>query len=71
MIGWSNEASWDRVFRVLLGAAMLAAGLFRALPEPWNTALVVFSFVPLVTGIMGWCPLYALLGVSTCRTKVR
>lgn len=66
---WRNEATWDRVLRLLVGAAMLAAGLFRVLPEPWNAALVIFAFVPLATGLMGWCPLYALLGVSSCPRR--
>lgn len=69
MTTWTNEGRWDRVLRVLLGASMLAAGLFRVLPEPWNTALVLFAFVPLVTGLTGWCPLYALLGMSTCSRR--
>jgi Protein of unknown function (DUF2892) len=25
--------------------------------------------VPLATGLMGWCPAYPLLGMSTCKTK--
>ncbi|MFO0490197.1 MAG: DUF2892 domain-containing protein, partial [Curvibacter sp.] len=25
--------------------------------------------IPLVTGLIGWCPPYALLGINTCRTK--
>jgi len=67
---WRNEASWDRALRVGVGLAMLAAGLFRLLSEPWNTALVIFAFVPLATGLMGWCPLYGLAGFSTCPRKL-
>ena len=27
------------------------------------------GIVPLATGLMGWCPLYPLLGMNTCPTK--
>lgn len=68
---WRNEGTWDRALRATLGIAMLAAGFLQVLPEPWNAALIVFAFVPLVTGLMGWCPLYSLLGLSTCRRNPR
>jgi hypothetical protein len=25
--------------------------------------------VPLATGLIGWCPPYAMLGISTCKTR--
>ncbi len=63
---WRNESATDRLVRLLLGAAMLALGLLNAVPEPWDTALDVFAFVPLITSLVGWCPFYALFGFSSC-----
>lgn len=56
-----NEATLDRAVRIVLGIALLS--LFFVGPKsPW--ALV--GLVPLLTGALGSCPLYTLLGVSTC-----
>ncbi len=58
-----NEASWDRVARVIAGVALLAIGL--AIGGGWGTFLAVLAFVPLLTGLVGWCPLYSLLHIRT------
>lgn len=55
-----NEGTLDRVFRVLLGVAILFL-----LPKPWNW----LGLVPLLTGVAGFCPLYRLVGISTCPTR--
>ncbi|MBJ6761253.1 DUF2892 domain-containing protein [Myxococcaceae bacterium JPH2] len=55
-----NESTVDRSLRVLEGLVMLA--LVVAGPRtPWG----LVGLVPLLTGVLGYCPLYALLGVST------
>ncbi|MBU8899096.1 DUF2892 domain-containing protein [Corallococcus sp. H22C18031201] len=55
-----NESGVDRSLRVLEGLVMLA--LVVAGPRtPWG----LVGLVPLLTGVLGYCPLYALLGVST------
>jgi hypothetical protein len=56
-----NTASVDRVVRIVLGAAAIAAGIVF---KSWWGAL---GLIPLVTGLVGFCPLYALLRVSTAR----
>jgi hypothetical protein len=56
-----NEHPVERVVRVLIGLGLL--GLAVAGPQtPWG----YIGIVPLLTGITGNCPLYSLLGVSTC-----
>jgi hypothetical protein len=57
-----NEHSIDRVLRVVLGLGLL--GLTFVGP---HTALGYLGLIPLVTGLVGSCPLYSLLGFSTCR----
>ncbi len=61
-----NEATWDRAFRIALGLFLLA--LVFVGPQTW-WGLV--GLVPLLTGIVGFCPLYRLFGVSTCRIESR
>lgn len=63
-----NEANWDRVARVVIGVVILAAGL-TVVDGTLGVVLTVVAFVPLLTGIVGSCPLYSLLGVSTCPVK--
>lgn len=58
-----NQRTIERVIRVVFGLALLF--LFFAGPK---TAWGLLGIVPLVTGLLGWCPLYQLLGISTCPT---
>lgn len=56
-----NEGSLDRILRVGAGLVlMLLAGVGAIGPWGWVGA------VPLATGLVGWCPLYRVLGISTC-----
>lgn len=59
-----NEAGWDRVARVVLGVAMLVIG-FAVMEGTAGTIVGVIGLVPLVTGLVGWCPLYTLAGIRT------
>jgi hypothetical protein len=61
-----NEAGWDRVVRVLVGLALLAFLIFDRSPYRW---FGLIGLAPLLTGIIGWCPGYTLLGVRTCPLK--
>lgn len=45
---------------LLLGWFVLGEGIFGA-------AFRIFGFVPLVTGLLGWCPFYTLFGIRTRR----
>jgi hypothetical protein len=64
-MGFVNEAGWDRIARVVVGVALFVTGL--ALGGGFGTFLAVFAFVPLLTGLVGWCPLYSLLHIRTNR----
>jgi hypothetical protein len=55
-----NEGTIDRVIRVVLGLALLA--LVFVGPHTW---FGLVGLVPLMTGLVGSCPLYRALGVST------
>jgi hypothetical protein len=61
-----NEGRADRIFRVVLGLAILVAGFAGLLPGLTGTAARIFGWIPLVTGLVGWCPFYAMLGIRTC-----
>jgi len=60
----TNEAGWDRAVRVVIGLGALS--LTAVGPQ---TAWGLVGLVPLMTGLLGYCPLYQVLGVSTCAAK--
>jgi hypothetical protein len=59
----NNEHTLDRIIRVVLGLGVLS--LFFVGPQ---SAWALLGLVPLITGLVGSCPLYTLLGISTCAT---
>jgi hypothetical protein len=66
---WGNLSGAERALRVLAGAAMLAGSWCGAVTGIEGVALQVFGWVPLITGIAGWCPFYAVLGLSSRRRR--
>ncbi|WP_068635539.1 YgaP family membrane protein [Thauera butanivorans] len=55
-----NVGGIDRILRIVAGIALIAWALMGGPVWAW------IGIVPLATGAMGWCPLYPLLGFSTC-----
>lgn len=58
-----NEHVVDRAARIALGLALLTVALLGR--GAWG----FLGVVPLLTGIVGSCPIYTLLGASTCKVK--
>lgn len=56
-----NEGTLDRALRVAVGLLLLAL-VFVGPQTLWGW----LGLVPLVTGLVGFCPIYRLLGVNTC-----
>ena len=64
----SNVGSIDRVVRVALGFVLLSTVFLVGEGLWWWGAI---GLVPLLTGLMGWCPIYPLLGLNTCPARAR
>ncbi|MEZ6010378.1 MAG: DUF2892 domain-containing protein [Hyphomonas sp.] len=60
----TNEGTIDRVLRVIVGLALIAIVFVGP-----KTPLGWIGLVPLLTGLAGTCPLYSILGISTCKLK--
>lgn len=60
----ANEGTIDRVVRILAGLGILSLA-FVGPQTPWG----YIGIVPLLTGLIGWCPAYTLLGINTCPVK--
>ena len=56
-----NIGNIERAARIVVGAGILSLA-FIGPATPWG----YLGIVPLLTGLVGWCPPYALLGISTC-----
>ena len=61
---FKNEGTIDRALRVVLGAGLISL-VFIGPQTNWGW----IGLVPLVTGIIGNCPVYSLFGISTCSVK--
>jgi hypothetical protein len=59
-----NEGTVDRVIRVLAGIGLL---VFFFLGEAPLKYFGLIGAVPLLTGLLGYCPLYSLFGFKTCK----
>ncbi len=57
----SNIGSIDRFLRTVIGLGLIA-GAVTGTADPWG----YIGAVPLVTALIGWCPAYRLVGLSTC-----
>ncbi len=66
-MSYVNEAGLDRVIRILLGIVLLVLGWAGVVTGGLGLFLKIIGFVPLITGLVGWCPLYAVFGFSTRR----
>ncbi|HHZ10230.1 MAG TPA: DUF2892 domain-containing protein [Rhizobiales bacterium] len=63
----TNVGSADRVIRIVLGVVILS--LFFIYPGAWWRYYTLIGIVPLLTGLAGTCPLYSILGISTCPAR--
>ena len=57
-----NEGALDRAVRVIVGLAIMSL-VFIGPQTPWGW----LGIVPLLTGLVGFCPAYAVFGIKTCR----
>ena len=59
-----NVGGIDRILRIALGLVLIGLTVMGTLPV-WGYV----GIVPLATGLMGWCPPYAMFGFNTCAMK--
>ena len=59
-----NEGTIDRSVRIVLGLVLLSLVFVGP-----HTLLGLIGLVPLLTGVVGFCPLYRVIGMRTCPTN--
>jgi hypothetical protein len=58
-----NVGTTDKTIRIVIGLFLIVLGIFSS--KIW----VIIGLFPLITGLLNYCPLYALLGISTAKEK--
>jgi hypothetical protein len=67
-----NEHNIDRIVRFVVAVVLIAWGLFQwpvALSQPWPLIAVLLGVVFVITAVIGFCPIYGLLRLSTAGKK--
>lgn len=64
-MAFPNESGTDRIIRLTVAALILGVGWFGLGDSLTGVAFRILGWYPLVTGLFGWSPLYAILGCST------
>ena len=62
-----NVGNSDRIIRALMGMAMLAAFFMAPLDMIWRIVLAAGGVIMLGTSMLGFCPIYQMLGMSSCK----
>ncbi len=60
----ANAGTIDRALRVIAGLVLVGLAVSGTIGM-WGW----IGVVPLVTGLIGFCPAYTILGISTCSMK--
>jgi fatty acid desaturase len=64
-----NESSIDRIIRVVIAVVALVAAIAVGFPSVGAWILLVVAVIMGVTAAVGFCPLYRLFGMSTCKVQ--
>lgn len=62
----TNVGTIDRAARIVLGLALLSLLIFASGAWRW---VGLVGLIPLGTALIGWCPAYSLVGLSTCPVR--
>jgi hypothetical protein len=65
----SNVGGWDRNIRIVLGIVLIALGVLGVIPGMWVLVAYIIGVIALLTGVIRFCPLNALLGINSCRSE--
>jgi hypothetical protein len=65
-----NVGGIERPIRIGVGILLLAIGAFANLSLLGTAVLLVAGTIALVTGVIQFCPLWALFGMNTCPTQM-
>jgi len=65
----SNVGGIERPIRIAVGILAVAIGAFAGLPPVGTAIAFVVGTIALVTGAIGYCPVWTVLGINTCPAE--
>lgn len=60
-----NEGKMDRLLRIVLGIVLIALWALRDFS--YELVVLLIGLIALITGLTGFCAIYKLLGINTCK----
>ena len=64
-----NVGSIDRLIRIVIGLVLIALGLFHVVTGTAAIVAYVVAAIAIITGIVRFCPAWAMFGIDTSRSK--
>ena len=64
-----NMGTADRIIRTMIAALLVVLYYLDIVGGIWGIVLLVLGVIFLATSLMGFCPLYTLLGLNTCKSN--
>ena len=64
-----NVGGLDRILRLVLGIVLIALAYFGILSGTGAIVAYIVAAIALVTGLIRFCPVNALIGINTCKVK--
>lgn len=59
----TNVGGIDKILRIVVGIALVVWAILGGPVWAW------IGVLPIITGVMGWCPAYTFIGLNTCPLK--
>jgi hypothetical protein len=69
-IGEKNVGMIDRVVRIILGIVLIGVFALNMVAAPWSYLVALIGLIALVTGAVGTCALYSLIGLNTLEKEL-
>jgi hypothetical protein len=60
-----NQSDTERFIRIIIGGALLLSGTYIPMSVVMSWGLMLFGLVLMLTGLAGYCPCYAVLGMNS------
>lgn len=64
----NNLGPLDRSLRIIVGAALLASAM-GIYGQEYMYGGGWLGLVPFLSGLAGWCPMYSLIGITSCKSR--
>ena len=65
----SNVGMQDKVIRLVIGLFFIVLGLNTGITSFWGFVVFLVGLIAAVTGSIGFCPLYKVIGLNSCKSE--